>query len=643
MRPAGVLAAVALLAAGAARGDVEGFHYTREVEVPAAGWVRVPLDLPALQHLAPEAMDLHVFAPGGEEMPVRVAPSVPRSERSPVTVQNVAKEGKGWVILLDTGAGTAPHERLVFDVARTTVAPAVVLESSPDNAAWHPLAAGDLFRIGSADGLERTSLSYPATRDRYLRLHWPAEAGLPRVSAVEVETVTGPSVTVDVQDAECDTAHSGVAVCLLNLPASGQLLRRLTLEIESDGRVGYVLREPRGGRWSPLASGVWQREGERTRHLLTGTREPLAGNLLRLELYGTGQVSPRLAAWGADLAVQTVLFRAEEAGVYTLAYGGGGGAPAETLPARRPRPGVETAWLEAGPEREHPLPALPPTVTAPGVALGDRGFSGSWTVIAPSAKPGDLVRLEIPDRVYGTAREDLGDLRLAAGERQIPFFRWSPPVPVLAAEERDLQPDAVSRGGSESQVEINLPEPGLPLSGLDLSVPPAPLRRAVGVRYLRPARSLREKAEGLDEPPVARETWECRPEPPLPCRQSLSLPGPAPALLGVRFHDGDNPPLAGLDATVWRRSDVLLFVWPDVGAETPVRLLAGAEGLRDPSYDLETLGDVLLGRPWQPAELDLEGLAAERGPGWSRWVMPATLAVAGIFLLLLLRRILTES
>jgi hypothetical protein len=636
---AGLLAAVALFAAGAVRGEVEGFHYTREVEVPAAGWVRVPLDLVALQHLAPGAADLHVFAPGGGEVPVRVAPSIPRSERSPATVQRVEKEEKGWVVLLDTGAGTAPHERLVFDIARTTVAPSVVLESSLDGTAWRPLAAGDLFRIGSADGLERTSLSYPATRDRYLRLHWPGEAGLPRVSAVEIETVTGPSVTVDVQDVECDTGRPGVAVCILTLPAAGQLLRRLTLEVEGDGRMGYVLREPRDARWFSLAEGVWQRGIERTRHLLTGPREPLVGHLLRLELYSSGE-APSLAAWGADLAVQTALFRAEEPGRYTLAYGGG--APAKSRPASPP-PGVEIAWLEVGPEREHPLPSLPASVTAPGMPLRDRGFSRSWNVIAPSAKPGDLVRLELPNVVYGTARRDLGDLRLAAGERQIPFFRWSQPTPVLAAEERDLRPDVVSRGGSESQSEIHLPGAGIPLTELDLAVPAAPLRRVVGVRYVKPARSLREKAEGREEPPVARETWECRPEPPLHCREQLTLPGPAPALLAARFHDGDNPPLTGLDAAVWRRGDTLLFVWPEGGGSTPVRLLAGAEGLRDPSYDLETLGDTLLGRPWQPAELDLEGRASEGGPGWSRWVMPVTLAIAGIFLLLLLRRILTES
>ncbi|HYO11619.1 MAG TPA: hypothetical protein VE685_00300, partial [Thermoanaerobaculia bacterium] len=169
-------------------------------------------------------------------------------------------------------------------------------------------------------------------------------------------------------------------------------------------------------------------------------------------------------------------------------------------------------------------------------------------------------------------------------------------------------------------------------------------RRVVGVRYLEPARTLRERAETVDPEAVARETWECSPAPPLPCRQEIPLPGPAPVLLSVRFHDGDNPPLAGLAATAWRRSDVLLFVWPETDDATQVRLLAGARELRAPTYDLETLGDILLGRPWQPAELDLEGTAApEGGPWWSRWVMPVTLVIAGVFLLALLRRILGEA
>lgn len=113
----------------------------------------------------------------------------------------------------------------------------------------------------------------------------------------------------------------------------------------------------------------------------------------------------------------------------------------------------------------------------------------------------------------------------------------------------------------------------------------------------------------------------------------------------MRIHDGDDPPLAPLSTEVWRRRDVLLFVWPPVpeGGEGEVRFLAGARDLQAPDYDFAALGPVLLARAWQPAELDLEGETAEDGASWGRWVLPGALGVAAIFLLLLLRRILSEG
>src|SRR6185295_13804872 len=77
-------------------------------------------------------------------------------------------------------------------------------------------------------------------------------------------------------------------------------------------------------------------------------------------------------------------------------------------------------------------------------------------------RPGSLVRLELPAVVYGAARADLGNLRVAAGERQIPFFRWSPAAPALADREPSLHPVAGGERSRESEVEIHLPEPGLP-------------------------------------------------------------------------------------------------------------------------------------------------------------------------------------
>lgn len=616
---------------------VDGFLYSREVQVPAAGWVRVPLDLAAIQHLAPGGADLHVFAPDGDEVPVRVEPATPRSERRRVKVLEVERGEEGWTLRLDVGPEPAPHERLLFGMSRMASAPSVVLEGSPDGEIWHTLATGDLFRIGESEGLQQTSLSYASTQDRYLRLAWPEEAGFPRVAAVEVEVVRGPSLASSTQDTECREAGPAAVACELTLPAAGQVLRRVTLEVAGKGAVGYRLYEPREARWELLSEGTWQRSGERTLHFLAGRSEPVAA-VLRLELHGA-VAAPRLLSYGADLAVQTALFQAGEPGAYTLAYGG-------SMRRSRPAPAWdgEAAWLEAGPEKAGTNPGLPSAVSMPGAPLGQALFQSSWPVAAPAARPGDLVRLELPDVVYGAARPDLGDLRLAVGDRQIPFFRWSPPEPALALAERGLRPDPIGRT-RDSETEVILPAPGLPLTALVLTAPGGPLRRVVGVRFREPEGPLRRREEARERAPVARETWVCDSPPPLPCRavipSSGSLPEPALKIVAVRFHDGDNPPLASLDAELWRRRDVLLFVWPETGEGEPVRLLAGAD-LAEPVYDFAALGDLLLARPWQPAELVLEADEPQSPPWWSRWVMPVVLAAAGIFLLLLLRRILAE-
>jgi Protein of unknown function (DUF3999) len=641
---AGLLAAS--LAAPAAA--VEGFLYSREVQVPAAGWVRVPLDLTAVQHLAPGGADLHAFAPGGGEVALRVAPAAQRSERRDVTVVKVEKTEGGWTLLLDAGPDPAPHERLFFAMAHMASAPSVRLDGSADGKAWQALATGDLFRIGESAGLQQIALSYPSTTDRFLRLEWPQEAGFPRVQAVEVETVSGPSVTYTTRGAECQAAgtssSSGMA-CSFPLPAPGQVLRRLTVDVEGSGAVGYRLYEPRSGTWRLLREGAWQRSGNRTQHFLAGGREELAGSRLRLELFGAGNAAPRLAGWGIELAVQTVLFRAEEAGRYTLAYGG---AVRRNHRLEEPPADADTAWLEAGPEKEQSVPAVSAmreALRTPGAPLGKERFDISWTVIAPSAKPGDLVRLELPDVVYANARRDLGDLRVALGQSQIPFFRWTPPEPAPAGGQ-PLHPGPVHRPG-ESESEVTLPASGLPLTELVLTAPGGPLRRTVGVRYLEPVRRLRRlpqdpMGDPREQPPVTRTLWQCDPEPPLPCREALELPGAAPKLLSVRLDDGDNPPLAGLDAAVWRRRDVLLFVWPKSGKGEAVKLMAGSERLTAPAYDFATLGEVLLARPWQTAELDLTGTATAQPSRWARWALPIALTLAGLFLLLLLRRILAE-
>ncbi len=397
------LAAIALAGFAPSAEAQTPTHFTREAQISVAGPARVPLDLGALRQMAPEAAGLRVLGPDGREIPFQLVPSVPESRRRPVQIVETRRESGSWVLVLDAGAEPAPHERLFLEALRSGPAPAVLLEGSPDRAVWQTLAETEPSVIGEAGGLQRLSLSYPSTPGRYLRLRWPEASGDSRnlqVSAAEVETLTGPTLTTSARGAVCGhPAGKSWTACTLEFPASGQVLRRLTVEIAGPGFVGYRLYTPRNGGWSLLAEGVFRRSVERSTHFLAGGPEKIPGTSLLLELYGTGDAAPRLASYGIDLAVPTVVFEARQPGRHTLAYGG---------------------------------PPLPP---APGAPLGRSRFAADWTITALSARPGDLVRLELPDAVYGAAREDLGDLRVAVGDRQIPFFRWTPAVPARAASE----------------------------------------------------------------------------------------------------------------------------------------------------------------------------------------------------------------
>jgi hypothetical protein len=622
------------LAAGSAGAEVQGFHIVREVAVPAAGWVRVPLDLAAVQHMAPGGVDLHVFSRTGGEVPLRIEPAPPRSESRLVESFRLVPGGggggdAGWFLVVDVGPEPIPHERLLLTPVRPPLASPDRVESSPDGKAWQPLAQGAPQTVEG-----KAAVVYPVTPDRYLRLHWPRRPEAPRVSAIEVDSVIGPGLSVTSPNADCRPGSPGALVCTLSLPAAGQTARRLTLEVEGKGVVGYRVYAPRDARWIPLAEGVWQPISGRTRQLVTPTPEPVAGAILRLELQASA-LRPRLAGWSVDLDLRTVVFQADEAGTYTLAYGGGRRDARRTPP---PAAGP-AAWIAPGPERERDLPGLPAAATAPAVRFSERRLAGSWRIAAPSARPGTVVRLEIPARVYGVTRADLGNLRLLSGDRQIPFQRWSPEEPALASSDRDLRlQGSGGRRSAESEVELHLPEPGLPLSQIELTAPAAPLRRPTALRYLEPASTPAREVRRRERPVIIHDTWECRPQPPLPCRGLLPLPGHAPSVVEVSFHDGDNPPLAGLGADLWRRRDVLLFVWPE--SEEIVRLVAGPETLEAPSYDLQSTGDALLSYPWQPADLG-EGRAPARAhPWWSRSVRPMILLAAVLGLLVLLRRIL---
>jgi Protein of unknown function (DUF3999) len=691
------------LASGAAAAQAPptpaGFAYARTVAVPAAGWVRVPLDEAALRHAATAGHGVQVIGPEGEEVGGHVEPFLPPGERRPVRVLDVdeAPSGAGWVLLLDLGPSPPPHERLLFDFERRVAAPAVQLEGSADAQSWQPLASGDLFRLGGSEDLQRTTLAYPRTGLRYLRLTWPRDGGFPEVSRVEVETPAGPVLALPVARPDCQPLGKAGTVCQLRLPAAGLTVRRLVLEVTgagvggTSGALGYRLGQARDQIWWREVEGVRLGGGEdaRTLHLTLGPAG-INGDLLRLELFG-GAGRPVLAAARIEAAVPTVLFRAAAPGAYTLAYGGvtAAGSPSTASAATADPAGADptdldnagslpaqAAWLEPGPERRLEPPGLPGAGS--GEPLPAAGFRSSWWVRAPlaagTAGTGDsagarVVRLELPPEVYTRVRPDLGDLRLAVGpkgrERQIPYLRWTPLEPAevalaaspagtgpAAGSSRDLAARPVDRRDDPSWTSgltLELPAAGLPLTQLLVTLPPGPFQRPTG---------LHARAPGPNRPDrplfLVYDNQACTARPPLPCRAEFPVEGniravgaawlAAPARLAVTFLDGDDPPLAGLAVEAFRRRDVLVFAWPDeAAADEPVRLLAGAPDLTAPDYDLAALREGLLAQPWRPATLDPAGEIAAAGAGRSRrWLLLGTLALAAVALLFLLRRVLKE-
>ncbi|HEV7667474.1 MAG TPA: DUF3999 family protein [Thermoanaerobaculia bacterium] len=635
MKATGFAFAACLIGLGGPLAGLEPARvFERDVDVAAAGWVRVPLDLEALRHSTPDGGDLRVIGPAGDEVPRLLASPPARPGRRQARVIDVKPEGGaegGWRLTIDAGEGTPAHEQLIFDLDKRTAATAVKLEGSTDLRSWQPLAEGDLFRLGEGDGeLERTALSYPPTSVRYLRLAWPKAAGFPEVRDVDLELSAGPSIALATGDTTCDRGGNGAVSCRIDLPAPGTSVRRIELSLSGAGPVGYLLEAPDGGRWSVIAQGVWQRpnpEGSlETRHLLNLDGPVTTGDFLRLGLYAAG-TPPDLSGVRLEIAPREVAFRAEIPGRYTLVYGAGAGAAPRLETAAE----ENSAELAAGPERARPAPPLP-AAADPGATLALEAFPSSWEVAAPGAAAGDVVRLEIPDGVYAAARADLGDLRLATGTRQIPYIRRTSPEPVRAAVAWGMRAEP-ERSHGWSRVELDLPAVRSPWTQVSIATPGGPLRRPLEVLAVRP----RNPEPAGRETMIASTLWECNPMPPLPCRALLPIEGPGASRIAVRFEDGDNAPLTDVELAVWRRRDALVFVWP---GSAKVRLLAGAEAMAAPAYDLAALSGELLGRPWQAGEL---APVVRDEPRGLRFLLPIVLGLAGIGLLLLLRRILATE
>jgi hypothetical protein len=636
---AGVGAAGLLALIGAAPGApvaIEGFRVTRPVDVERPGPVKLSLAYDDVRELLPAATDLHVFSPEGRELPFRITFESVEERREPIRLVAVERHEAGWRVRLDAGSDPAPHRALLFEMNQSALAPGVRLESSREGDSWRQLTKSDLFRVGDELEMRRATLAYEPTTDRHLRLDWPQQAGFPEAEKIVLERSPARPVEqrVEVLAASPDEDAG------YRLRGEAPLARRLSLEILGEGTVGFRLRRAHDGAWQPVTTGVW--------HLGSGHTDPSATSVrvvplpdieqppeLRLELYGDARRPPQLTAYTFEYPSQTVFFRAPRTGRYTLAYGGDHRRSTGTLQIN-PAEQRLADWVEPGPAERHPPPPLAGPAVTDTTPLPAAAFSGSWEVLAPSAHGGSVVRLALPSEALHLSREDLADLRLAVRDRQLPYLLWWPDAPVISINGLRQSPQP---GSDRDTSMLALKLPGARLLQVDLTTFEGPFQRRVRARFaVDPRRPF-----GAPTPQGSWRTWRCTQRDEVPCLLSFQLRASGGVgELEIEFDDGNNPPLGELRLDLWRSAPQLLFIWPE--RET-VRLLAGDRELGAPAYDFQLLRERVLRRSWIEAHLDLQAAAELHTASQkrNRLVLLVVLAVAALFLLVLLARTLNSS
>jgi hypothetical protein len=235
----------------------------------------------------------------------------------------------------------------------------------------------------------------------------------------------------------------------------------------------------------------------------------------------------------------------------------------------------------------------------------DGRFAAAWPVHAAGARPSDVVRLEIPAGVYAHSLSFGNDLRLSAGDRQIPYVRQTADDPALALARQGLRP-------KHSFINLFLPQPGLPLTTWQVTFGPQ------AGDWGNVQVSFRYKDASTDGTAYGKT------DPLLPARIEGDL-GVLRAKAGPRASEIRLEVRSPVDLALWRSRDILVFVWPREG---PVVLRAGSDA-GAPQYDLQLFASDLLARPWRAAAL------GAKEPEIPLLRLLAILAGAGIALALL--------
>lgn len=573
------------------------YVYHRDVTVAQPGWVRLNVPIEILGKLSSSTEEILVLDGEGNAVPVYsyLKPPEKPSVTRTVKLSNMEHKGGGYFIEADLGPGGFRHRMVYIDIPGKGIAEGVVLQGSADGQSWHVLQKGSMFRLNYEGMTEKTSLEYAPTTDRYLKIFWPEAAGFPSWQSVSVADWTDKEVDLVVEDLSFRKAWGSEheKAYYLSLPPFPIERASLTVFPPSPYPVPCRLASFSGGGWDSVSETILLPDSPSGIVLPA----PLFSGRSMLVLDGGGYAIKEAASMQIRYVPMCVVFKAERPGTFSLYYRALGGAPP-------PKPVEELKtqpdkFVEAslGAELETSLPEIPPLNILLGGAMPSVDFAVKREVRMPAGEP-NLVSLELPSDIYEYTKDDLSDIRLDCGGRQLPYILHSPPERNRVFEAYGCSPVPL-KNEKTSVIEIKLPAEKIPLVYLELLMPSQPFSRRVSLQYKK-AGSLEERVkEGWYD--MSSGVWECPAAYGVMTRFVMSCRPVESRELRIVFEDLDNAPLQSVNAILWSSKDILVFPRPE---GDKALLCAGAGTLSRPVYDFERLRDIVLTRKSVAASLD---------------------------------------
>jgi hypothetical protein len=584
------------LTGAAAGADFSAWSFRQELNVPAAGLVKLDLPPQTLSAAQPGLEDLRVADPAGSEVPYAIERPRPASASTRTAKSfQVTLGPQAAVITIETGV-SEPIQGVSLNTPAGSFLKSVQVEGSADRQAWQTLASGQpIFRRGGASQL---GVALPTGAWAFLRVTVDDQRSEPIPFTGALVTTgagqTPPSAPVALSMGE-RVENPGQTRLALDLGAANLDLAVLRFETPDPlftRKVTVLVRQVSESaiREQILAEGVIYRvavngQPASARLGLPIERQVRARQMVVL-IQNDDSPPLQITAVTATRRPVYAVFHARQTGVFSLF--------ADNARASQPRydlAGLGADWqtVPVSPLRPSALVANPafrspeavPEVRDGGAPVDVTG----WSCRKPlrPERPG-VEQVELDPEVMAHAQPGFRDLRLVRDGKQIPYVLEHTSIT------RPLEPQVTlandPKKPRETRWQLKLPLARLPVERLVCEAATPLFRREV--RLYEMARDDREERY---ERPLGQASWVQTPE-----RKSkqfaLSLSSrPETDSLFLETDNGDNPAVELTGFRVYYPVTRVLF---KTTATAPVFLYYGSREANPPSYDLDLVAGQLL-------------------------------------------------